>query len=102
VEGLVPMRTLDDDEYLFHERLHSLVGRTTKRRIRLGDRVRVRLDAVDVERRTIDFSLVAKEKGEAPGPPSGTPHRRTAGGKGKPPKAKKRRSQRRGGGRRGR
>ena len=60
VEGLVPIRTLHDDEYLFHERLHSLVGRTTKRRIRLADRVRVRVDAVDLDRRRIDFSVVEK------------------------------------------
>jgi ribonuclease R len=93
VEGLVPMRTLDDDEYLFNERLHSLVGRVTRRRIRLGDPVRVRVDAVDVERRMIDFSLVALE---ATGPiAAGPPARRAApprAGKGRPkggkPKAK--------------
>jgi ribonuclease R len=70
VEGLVPMRTLDDDEYLFHERLHSLVGRTTKRRIRLGDHMRVQVDAVDLDRRQIDFSLVEKyEEATAEGAP---------------------------------
>jgi ribonuclease R len=112
VEGLVPMRTLDDDEYIFHERLHSLVGRTTKRTIRLGDRVRVCVDAVDVERRTIDFSLVAAEAGER-AEPAGLPGRRAprgigaassrvAPGKAGGGKAKKRRPERRGGSRRAR
>ncbi len=106
VEGLVPMRTLDDDEYLFHERLHSLVGRATQRRIRLGDRVRVRVDAVDVDRRTIDFSLLAAEEGES-AVLGDIPHRRAprppaAARRGKAGKAKKRRRERGGGGRRGR
>jgi ribonuclease R len=63
VEGLVPLRTLYDDEYVFHPRLFQLSGRRTKRRISLGDRVTirvVRVDAVDVQRRTIDFALLAR------------------------------------------
>ena len=71
VEGLVPLRTLYDDEYVFHPRLFQLSGRATKRRISLGDRVTVRVDAVDVERRTIDFALLGRtgESGMA-APPS--------------------------------
>lgn len=107
VEGLVPMRTLDDDDYIFHERLHSLVGRTTKRTIRLGDRVRVIVDAVDVERRTIDFSLVAAEEGDRAAPAGASRLRPArgvpvapAGKKRKSGKPKKHRPERRGGSRR--
>lgn len=67
VEGLVPLRTLYDDDYTFHPRLHQLSGRQTKRRIRLGDPVLVRVDAVDTDRRTIDFALLARTEGAGPG-----------------------------------
>src|SRR5262249_47477412 len=39
VEGLVHVSTLTDDYYYFDEATHSLSGRRTKRRYRLGDRV---------------------------------------------------------------
>ncbi len=71
VEGLVPLRTLQDDDYDFRPRLHQLVGRYTKRRIELGDRMRVLVDAVDLERRRIDFAWlgrVGELAPEAPGP----------------------------------
>ncbi len=60
LEGLVPLRTLYDDDYVFHPRLFQLAGRVTKRRFSLGERVTVRVDAVDVDRRTIDFALLGK------------------------------------------
>lgn len=63
VEGLVPLRTLYEDDYTFYPRLFQLVGRRTKRRISLGDRVTVRVDAVDVDRRNIDFALLGRTHG---------------------------------------
>ena len=41
VEGMVHVSTLGDDYYYFDEATHSLIGRRTKRRYRLGDKVRV-------------------------------------------------------------
>jgi ribonuclease R len=57
IEGLVPVATLIDDYYRFDERIHALVGRAG-RRFRLGDRVRVRVDRVNVDRHLVDFSVV--------------------------------------------
>ena len=42
VEGLVHVSTLTDDYYHFDESSHSLIGRRTHRRYRLGDKVKVR------------------------------------------------------------
>jgi ribonuclease R len=55
VEGLIHMSSLEDDYYVFLEDQFSLVGEHTRRRFRLGDRVRVRVGSVDMERRKIDF-----------------------------------------------
>jgi ribonuclease R len=58
VEGLVHISTLTDDYYYFEEAHHSLIGRRTKKRYRLGDKVHVRVVRVDVQRRQLDFRMV--------------------------------------------
>jgi ribonuclease R len=62
VEGLVHVSTLPDDYYYFEEATHSLIGKRTGRRYRLGDRVRVTVVRVDVQRRQLDFRVTAKRK----------------------------------------
>jgi ribonuclease R len=56
-EGLVHISSLVDDYYWFDELSHTLEGKRTKRRFRLGDRVRVEVARVDVQRRMLDFRL---------------------------------------------
>ena len=58
IEGLVPVASLIDDYYNFDERTHSLKARSGRRKFRLGDRVRVRVDRVNVDRHLVDFSVV--------------------------------------------
>ncbi len=58
IEGLAPVGALFDDFYEYDERRHMLVGRNLGRRFRLGDRVRVRVDRVNVDRHLVDFSVV--------------------------------------------
>ncbi len=58
IEGLVPVSSLIDDYYNFDERTHSLTARGGKRKFRLGDRVRVKVDRVNVDRHLVDFSVV--------------------------------------------
>jgi ribonuclease R len=58
VEGLVHVTTLKDDYYQYIENRHCLRGERRKRVFRIGDRVRVRVDRVDRERKKIDFSLM--------------------------------------------
>lgn len=57
-EGLVPMRELDDDMYLFDEKNYCLVGRHTKKIYRLGDSVEVMVARADMDKRQLDFVLV--------------------------------------------
>jgi ribonuclease R len=60
VEGLVPVRDLDDDYYLFDEKKYSLRGRSTGKTYRLGDSIEVRVVSVNPENRRIDFAVVAE------------------------------------------
>ena len=58
VEGLIRVRDLDDDYYVYDEKHYSLIGKRTKKRYRLGDKVAVQVVRVDPEEREIDFVLV--------------------------------------------
>ena len=57
VEGLVHVGTMADDYYRFREQAHALFGENTKKTYRLGDKVRVQVIKVDMERRQIDLGL---------------------------------------------
>ncbi|QXD14861.1 ribonuclease R [Rhodocaloribacter litoris] len=57
VEGMVHVRDLDDDYYEYDERTYTLVGLSTGTTFRLGDAVRVRVAAANLETREIDFVL---------------------------------------------
>lgn len=58
VEGMVHVSYLEDDYYHHDEKQYALVGERTGRTFRIGDRVRVRVEAVSKENRTIDFRLL--------------------------------------------
>jgi len=58
VEGLVHVSTMADDYYRFVERTHMLRGETKGKVYRLGDRVKVQVIKVDMERRQVDLGLV--------------------------------------------
>jgi ribonuclease R len=60
IEGLVHVSTLRDDEYAFSPDRMEWVGLYRKRRIALGDRVRVRVRRADPDRGEVDFLLVEK------------------------------------------
>jgi len=57
VEGLVRMRDLIDDYYLYDEKRYALKGRSKGKVYRLGDRVRVKVLAVNPEDHEIDFQV---------------------------------------------
>jgi len=59
-EGLVRLKDINDDHYKLDAKNYSVVGLKTKKKYSLGDKVKVRLVAADLERKTLDFKLVAK------------------------------------------
>ena len=62
VEGLVSVSSLEDDEYIYDEKAHRLVGYRTGKIYRLGDKVRVKLVSVDEERGWLSFVLAETQK----------------------------------------
>ena len=60
VEGLLRFSALEKDQYQFIEDEYVARGRRSKEEFRLGDRVRVRVDAVRLDQREIDFSLIER------------------------------------------
>ena len=60
IDGMVHVSTLRDDEYRFSADRMEWIGQYRKRRIGLGDRVRVRVRRADPDRGEVDFLLVEK------------------------------------------
>ena len=57
IEGLLHISELGKDYYHFDPIKHELMGERTKKRYRLGDRVRVKVVRVDLDTTKIDFVL---------------------------------------------
>jgi len=57
-EGLVRVRDMNDDFYIFNEKRLELVGQKKKKKYTLGDRVRIKVKGTDLERKTIDYILL--------------------------------------------
>jgi ribonuclease R len=59
VEGMVPIASLGRDYYRFDPKQHLLRGERTGGYFRIGDRVKVRLARVILERKQLEFALAA-------------------------------------------
>jgi len=61
VEGLVPLNTLDDDHYTFHEDTRQIIGQRTRKTYGLGNRVRVLVDRIDPVEKKIQFAILEEK-----------------------------------------
>jgi ribonuclease R len=90
MSGLVHLSSLADDFYMFDTERSQLIGRRSRRVIRLGDRVQVQVAKVDSFKKQVDFRLATDgrselkrpEKSREPGPkqrwtPASQQHRRS-------------------------
>ncbi|MCG1035089.1 ribonuclease R [Polaribacter sargassicola] len=57
-EGMVRIRDIKSDYYIFDEKQYAIVGQSTKHIYQLGDDVKVRVKHTDLERKHLDFSLI--------------------------------------------
>ncbi|MBR4826718.1 MAG: ribonuclease R [Bacteroidales bacterium] len=62
IEGMVPLREMRSDFFEFDEPRYRLIGRRTRRQYRLGDRVRIKVLAANLEQRLLDFQLIETEE----------------------------------------
>ena len=58
VEGLVKISSISDDYYLFIETEHRLIGQRRHRSFQIGDKVNVRVSAVDLGQKRIDLVVL--------------------------------------------
>jgi len=56
-EGLVRLRDLEGDFYVYDEKKYALIGRVSKKQFRLGDKVKVKLVRVDTDKTELDFII---------------------------------------------
>lgn len=57
-EGMVRIRDLKDDFYIFDEKQYALVGQSNKNILQLGAPVKVKVKKVDLEKKHLDFNLI--------------------------------------------
>ncbi len=59
-EGMVSVRDLGNDYYLFDEKNYCIVGRSSGQKFQLGDPLTVRIARADLTKKQLDFQLVNK------------------------------------------
>ena len=57
-EGMIPMRSFDDDFYYIDEENYTLVGLHKGRSLRFGDTVKVKVVSVDLLKKQMNFDIV--------------------------------------------
>ena len=57
-EGMIRIRDIRSDYYIFDEQQFAIVGQSTKKMYQLGDEVLVKVKYTDLERKHLDFDLV--------------------------------------------
>jgi ribonuclease R len=58
IEGVIPLSSLQDDYYVYNEKMYCVVGERTRRKLSMGDEMRVRLESVSVYPPRIEFTPV--------------------------------------------
>ena len=58
IEGLVPLASLSDDRYNFHENTREIIGQRGRKIYSLGQKVRVLVDRIDPVEKKIQFAVL--------------------------------------------
>lgn len=62
IEGFVPGNSVEDDNLIYDPNTLSMIGRTSKKRYRFGDKTTVIVEKADKDARIIDFAIPSQEK----------------------------------------
>jgi ribonuclease R len=62
IEGLVPLNSLADDNYSYHESTRQIIGARSKKTYSIGDKVRVIVDRIDHMQRKVQFAVMEEQK----------------------------------------
>ena len=58
IEGLVPLATLTDDHYLYHENTRQIIGQRTRKSYSIGDPIRIFVDRIDHMQKRLQFGVL--------------------------------------------
>jgi len=58
IEGMVSLREMDDDFYVFHEKEYSIIGQSHGNKFTIGDKVKIQIARANLKRKQLDFILV--------------------------------------------
>jgi ribonuclease R len=61
VEGLIPLNTLTDDYYIYHENTRQIIGQRMRKTYSLGQRLRVIVDRIDPVEKKIQFAILEEK-----------------------------------------
>ena len=67
VEGLVPLNTLIDDRYTYHENTREIIGQRSRKTYRIGQQIRVLVDRIDPVEKKIQFAVVEERPAQKAG-----------------------------------
>jgi ribonuclease R len=62
VEGLVPLNTLVDDRYVYHESTREIIGQRSRKTYSMGQRIHVLVDRIDPVEKKIQFAVMGEVK----------------------------------------
>lgn len=62
IEGMISIRDLDDDFYMFDEENYCLIGHYNKKKFQLGDKLQIKVAKANLERKQLDFVLADSTK----------------------------------------
>ena len=57
IEGMVSLREIKSDYFQFDEKHYRLIGKRTHKIYKLGDPVRIRVKATNLEQKLLDYEL---------------------------------------------
>jgi len=61
-EGMVRIREIKDDYYIFDEKQYALVGATTHNLLQLGDEIYVKVKNADLVKKQLDFHFIRQNE----------------------------------------
>ncbi|MFY9949429.1 MAG: VacB/RNase II family 3'-5' exoribonuclease [Candidatus Sulfotelmatobacter sp.] len=61
IEGLVPLNSLTDDYYTYHENTRQIIGQRTRKTYSLGQRIRILVDRIDPVEKKIQFAVLEEK-----------------------------------------
>jgi ribonuclease R len=62
IEGLVPLGSLTDDRYIYHENTRQIIGSRSRKTYSLGDPIRVLVDRIDRMQHRVNFAVVEEPR----------------------------------------